>query len=108
MSDLDFTGMQEMQRELQERYREKWGGLSPEKAVSKLLWLYGELGEVGDIIKKKGIDDIMQREDVRGDFVEELCDVMMYFNDIMLCFSITPEELSRAYINKHERNMTRW
>lgn len=108
MSDLDFTGMQEMQRELQEKYREKWGGLSPEKAVSKLLWLYGELGEVGDIIKKKGIDDIMQREDVRGDFVEELCDVMMYFNDIMLCFSITPEELSRAYINKHERNMTRW
>ena len=96
MSDLDFTGMQEMQRELQEKYREKWGGLSPEKAVSKLLWLYGELGEVGDIIKKKGIDDIMQREDVRGDFVEELC------------FSITPEELSRAYINKHERNMTRW
>lgn len=108
MSDLDFTGMQEMQRELQEKYREKWGGLSPEKAVSKLLWLYGELGEVGNIIKKKGIDDIMQREDVRGDFVEELCDVMMYFNDIMLCFSITPEELSRAYINKHERNMTRW
>lgn len=91
MSDLDFTGMQEMQRELQEKYREKWGGLSPEKAVSKLLWLYGELGEAGDIIKKKGINDIMQREDVRGDFVEELCDVMMYFNDIMLCFSITPE-----------------
>lgn len=108
MSDLDFTGMQEMQRELQEKYREKWGGLSPKKAVSTLLWLYGELGEVGDIIKKKGINDIMQREDVRGDFVEELCDVMMYFNDIMLCFSITPEELSRAYINKHERNMTRW
>lgn len=108
MSDLDFTGMQEMQRELQEKYREKWGGLSPEKAVSKLLWLYGELGEARDIIKKKGINDIMQREDVRGDFVEELCDVMMYFNDIMLCFSITPEELSRAYINKHERNMTRW
>lgn len=108
MSDLDFTGMQEMQRELQEKYREKWGGLSPEKAVSKLLWLYGELGEAGDIIKKKGINDIMQREDVRGDFVEELCDVMMYFNDIMLCFSITPEELSRAYIKKHERNMTRW
>lgn len=108
MSDLDFTGMLEMQRELQEKYREKWDGLSPEKAVSKLLWLYGELGEAGDIIKKKGINDIMQREDVRGDFVEELCDVMMYFNDIMLCFSITPEELSRAYINKHERNMTRW
>lgn len=108
MADLSFGEMQEMQRALQEKYREKWGGLSPEKAVSKLLWLYGELSEACDIIKKKGTDDIMQREDIRGEFVEELCDVMMYFNDVMLCFSITPEELARVYRNKHERNMTRW
>lgn len=37
--------MQEIQKELQEKYKDKWGGLSPEKGIEKLLWLYGELGE---------------------------------------------------------------
>lgn len=44
--------MQEIQKELQEKYKDKWGGLSPEKGVSKLLWLYGELGEVGTLLKR--------------------------------------------------------
>jgi len=29
---LDFEQMQAIQKELQEKYRDKWGGLSPEKA----------------------------------------------------------------------------
>lgn len=100
--------MQNIQRELQEKYKDKWGGLSPETAKSTLLWLYGEAGEVGDIIKKEGSARIMNDEAVRTHFIEELCDVMMYFNDLMLCYDITPEEFERIYREKHRRNMKRW
>lgn len=108
MDNFGFNEMQQIQRELQEKYKDKWGGLSPGKAVEKLLWLYGELGEVGDIIKKNGAEAVMNDKAVRSRFVEELCDVMMYFNDIMLCCSVSPEELKEVYLKKHEINMTRW
>ena len=39
---------------------------------------------------------------------EEMADVLMYFNDIMLCYGITEEELKQTYINKFEKNMNRW
>ena len=108
MDNFTFTDMQNMQRELQEKYKEQWGGLSPEEAKSTLLWLYGELGEVGDIIKKQGSSKIINDEAVRAHFVEELCDVMMYFNDLMLCYDISPEEFERIYREKHHTNMGRW
>lgn len=50
----------------------------------------------------------MQNEELRYDFVEELADVLMYFNDILLCFDISPEEFEQVYRQKHDRNMTRW
>lgn len=108
MSKLDFAVMQSIQKELQEKYKDKWGGLNKDKAVEKLLWLYGELGEVGDIIKKDGLDNIMHQEKIRNHFIEEMCDVMMYFNDILICFDISPEELEKAYLEKHQKNMKRW
>ena len=100
--------MHEIQTELQAKYLEKWGGLSPEKSVRTLLWMIGETGEVADIIKKKGEHAIMSDPAVRHDFVEEMCDVLMYFNDLMLCYGITPEELEEVYEAKHARNMKRW
>jgi len=106
--DLSITDMQRMQSELQAKYLAKWGGLAPSKARDKLLWLYGELGEVGDIIKKSGEDRIMNDEEIRGHFTEELCDVLMYLNDIMLCFDIKPEEIAEKYREKHSVNMSRW
>lgn len=108
MAELNFSIMQNMQKRLQDRYREKWDGLSPEKARQKLLWLYGELGEAGDVIKKCGDVKIMNDTDVRTHFIEEMCDVMMYFNDIMLCYHISPEEFEKIYLEKHEHNMNRW
>ena len=66
------------------------------------------MAEVGDILKKKGHTAVMEDSEVRGHFVEEMCDVLMYFNDIMLCMGITPDELKRVYLEKHERNMKRW
>lgn len=106
--DLNFTQMQEMQKELQAKYEHKWGGLSPAGARDHLLWMLVEAGEAADIIKKEGDTQIMQNEEVRKHFVEELCDVMMYFNDVMQCYEITPQELAEIYAEKHERNMKRW
>ncbi len=106
--DLDFTEMQAIQKELQEKYFDKWGGLSPEKGRQTLLWMLIEAGEAADVIKKEGDDSILRRPETRSHFVEELCDVMMYFNDLLLCYDITPAELSQAYREKHRRNMKRW
>lgn len=107
---LDFTlgKMQSMQKELQENYQAKWGGVYPEKGRSMLLWMIGEAGEVADIIKQNGDHQIMSDSDTRNHFVEEMCDVLMYFNDVMLCYNITEEELEQAYVEKHARNMKRW
>ena len=40
--------------------------------------------------------------------LEELADVLMYFNDVLLCYDITAEELKSVYEAKFRRNMTRW
>ena len=52
MSRFGFEEMQAIQKELQEKYREKWGELTPEKGASYLLWMIVEAGEVADIVKK--------------------------------------------------------
>ena len=96
MSRFGFEEMQEIQRELQEKYQERWGGLSPEKGIQKLLWMFSEAGEVADAIKKTSTEDLLADTPQRRHFIEEMCDVMMYFNDVLLCYSITPEELSEV------------
>jgi len=108
MKNLNFNKMQEIQRELQEKYKDKWGGLYPEKGRDMLLWALIEIGEAADIIKKRGDAEIMSNAQTRDNFIEELCDVFMYLNDVMLCYDITPEELRGIYLGKHERNMKRW
>ena len=108
MPDLTLADLQSMQIRLQEKYKDKWGGLYPEKAARMLLWLYGELGEAGDIIKKQGDRAIMTDEATRTHFIEEMCDVMMYFNDVLLCYGITPDEVEKVYREKFEKNMKRW
>ena len=108
MEDFGFEKMQELQKQLQEKYKDSWEPLSPEIGKNQLLWLMIELGEVADIIKKEGSHKIMEEEEVRTHFIEEMADVLMYYNDIMLCFDISIEELKKVYLEKHQRNMTRW
>lgn len=108
MDNFGINEMQEIQKQLQEKYKERWGGLSPEKGREQLLWMLIEVGEVADILKKEGNEKVMEKEEVRAHFVEEMCDVLMYFNDVMLCYSITPEEIKKAYLEKHNKNMGRW
>ena len=40
--------------------------------------------------------------------IEEMADVLMYYNDVMLCYGITADELKQAYSRKFEKNMKRW
>lgn len=108
MGRLDFYEMLNMQRELQEKYLDKWGGLSPQKGRDMLLWMMVEAGEAADIIKKDGDEAIGKQGEVREHFIEEVSDVLMYLNDLLLCYSITPEELETVYREKHARNLNRW
>ena len=108
MEDFTMNEMQEMQRILQNKYKDKWEAISPETGQSKLLWMVGEIGEVIDIVKKNGGREASENPERRRHLVEELADVLMYYNDIMLCYGITPEELKQVYTEKFQRNMKRW
>lgn len=108
MSSFGFEEMRAIQEELQEKYFDKWGGLAPKKGRDFLLWMMIEAGEAADLIKKLGDGKIMEDPETRSRFIEEMCDVMMYFNDVLLCYSITPAEVEEIYKAKHQRNMGRW
>lgn len=108
MKSLDLDQMQQMQKALQEKYKDKWPKLEPTVGRDKLLWMMIEVGEVGDVIKKCGDKEIMENHATREHFIEEMCDTLMYFNDVMLCYDISPQELQVAYIKKHDTNLNRW
>lgn len=108
MIDFSINEMLTMQKELQEKYRNKWEAIAPEAGKHKLLWMIGEIGEVIDIVKKNGDIKAIQDGNIRRTLVEEMADVLMYYNDVMLCYGITAEELKSIYNEKHEKNMKRW
>ena len=58
METFSVNEMLEMQRTLQDKYKDKWEGISPEVGKNKLLWMIGEVGEVIDIVKKFGDDTL--------------------------------------------------
>ncbi len=105
--DLSISEMKEMQLELYEQNKEKWNDMNPQAAKSHMLYMIEELGECVSIIKKKGINQIMQNKEVRGRFLEEITDVQNYYIEILNRLEITPEEYSKAYIDKHRVNMKR-
>lgn len=105
--DLTISDMQKMQQELYEAHKDKWGDRKPEYAKNHILYMIEEIGECISIIKKKGIDAIMEDKDVRARFVEEITDVQNYYIEVLNRLKITPEEFSNAYIEKHNVNMTR-
>ena len=61
-----------------------------------------------DIVKKHGGENACRDAALRERLVEELADVLMYYNDVLLCYGISAEELKRSYIGKFERTMHRW
>ena len=108
MSDFGINEMLTMQKDLQEKYKDQWRPISPDRGKDQLLWMIGEIGEVIDIVKKHGGENASQDAELREHLVEELADVLMYYNDVLLCYGISAEELKEAYVAKFERNMKRW
>ncbi len=108
MADFTINEMQEMQKLLQEKYKDKWEPICAEIGQNKLLWMIGEIGEVIDIVKKNGGRKASEDENIRKELVEEMADVLMYYNDVMLCYGITADELKASYTEKFEHNMKRW
>lgn len=108
MADFGVGEMQAMQRALQEKYKGSWEALDAAAGKSKLLWMIGEIGEVIDIVKKNGGERASADPALRAHLIEELADVLMYYNDVLLCYGISPDELKAAYAAKFEKNMTRW
>lgn len=105
---FSINEMLEMQKKLQHKYKDKWEPISPETGKNKLLWMTGEIGEVIDIIKKHGGTKASSDAELRKDLVEEMADVLMYYNDTLLCYGISADELRQSYISKFEKNLTRW
>ena len=108
MDKFTIAEMQDMQKVLQNQYKDKWEPICAEIGQNKLLWMIGEIGEVIDIVKKNGGKKASEDQKLRKDLIEEMADVLMYFNDVMLCYGITEKELKKAYTEKFERNMKRW
>lgn len=105
--DLSISEMQKMQLELYEVNKEKWNDMEPKAAKSHVLYMIEEIGECVSIIKKKGIDAIMENPEIRSRFLEEITDVQNYYIEVLNRLNITPEEYSKAYIDKHNSNMKR-
>ena len=108
MSDFTIDEMQEMQTALQAQYKEKWEPICRETGKNKLLWMIGEIGEVIDLIKKHGNEQVTADDVLRDKLLEELTDVLMYYNDVLLCYGISSDELKKAYSEKFQKNMKRW
>lgn len=107
MEELKISDMLKTQYELWEAHKDKWSPMEPKAARNFFLWMIEEIGEVIAIIKKKGEDKIMEDETVKDMFKEELVDVLMYYLDILNRYGITGQEITEAYIKKHEYNMKR-
>jgi len=108
MEDFGMLEMQEMQRTLQEKYKHKWEPICSATGKNKLLWMIGEVGEVIDIVKKHGDEKASADPELRGQLIEEMADVLMYYNDVMLCYGISVDDLKKAYEEKFNTNMKRW
>ena len=106
--EFTISEMQEMQKQLQENYKHIWEPIGVDTGKNKLLWMIGEVGEVIDIVKKNGGEKATSDKVLRKQLIEEMADVLMYYNDVMLCYGITEDELKQAYVEKFEHNMKRW
>lgn len=105
--DLSISEMMELQRALFSRHTGEWSPMEPEHGKDSLLYMVEEIGEVIAILKKKGSTAIAEDPAVREAFLEEMADVLMYYNDVLLRYHMTPEEISKAYRKKHSLDMVR-
>ncbi len=105
--DLTISQLMQMQKDLYELHKETWLSREPEHGKEHILYMIEEIGETIAILKKKGAQEVLTDADVRAAFLEEMSDVLMYYTDVLLCFHITPDEISEAFRKKFQRNIKR-
>ena len=105
--DLHITDMMARQKALHQMHEGKWFPLEPAYGQHTILYMIEEIGEAIAILKKKGDQAVMNDPSVRSAFIEEMADILMYYTDTLLRYQVTPEEITDAFIQKHEKNMNR-
>ncbi len=105
--DLSIGDALSMSKELWEANKDNWSPMTPEYGRIFILYMVEEIGEVISIVKKKGEEKIMNDAEVRERFVEEMCDVLMYYSDILNRFDVSSEEVAQKYHEKFKYNLSR-
>ena len=105
--DLSISQMMQMQNDLFSLHKDTWPPIDPQFGKDFILFMVEEIGEVIAVLKKKGHNAIMEDPVTRQTFLEEMADVLMYYNDILLRYQVTPEKISEAFIKKHSVDMNR-
>lgn len=107
IDDLAISDMLKFSKVLWHKNKNNWSPMEPKYGKNFILYMIEEIGEVISIIKKKGEDEIMDNNEVRERFIEEMGDILMYYMDVLNRFNITSEEFCKVYINKYNSNINR-
>ena len=105
--NLSIAQMMHLQQILYEPHKDTWPPMQPEYGKEYILYMVEEIGEVIAVLKKKGCGAVMEDAAVRQAFLSEMADVLMYYHDVLLRFGVTPEEISEAFVRKHDFDMSR-
>ena len=106
-SPLTISETLKLSRQLYALHKHEWKELTPESNIYFVGWLVAEIGEVLDVIKKKGVDKIMNDPSTRNEMLEEISDCYMYLADILNRYQYTAEEFGDAYRKKMNHNLKR-
>ena len=107
MSSITISEMMKLSNKLYRLHENDWMEKTPESNIYWIAWLVGEIGEVIDIIKKKGVDKIMNDKSTRHEMLEEIVDCYMYLADILNRYEFSDKEFSAVYRDKMAYNLNR-
>ncbi len=106
MTTISISEMMEFSKKLYKKHENYWEH-TPESNIYWVSWLVGEIGEMIDIIKKKGADKIMNDKTTRLEMLKEIADCYMYLADILNRYEFTDKEFSKVYREKMNYNFSR-
>lgn len=104
-SNLDISQMMQLSKKLYAQHKDSWMPMTPESGIYWIAWLVGEVGEVIDVVKKKGHEKITSDPEVRKEMLLEVVDCYMYLADILNRYGYTAKDFSNAYKEKMEHNL---
>lgn len=104
---ININDMLLLAEKLHKKNKDKWGPATPESNTFLLTWLVAEVGEVIDIIKKKGQNQVMSNQKVRRQFLMEIADCYIYLADILSRYKVSAAEFSQIYQKKMVYNLKR-